>query len=212
LGKQQVAQLTFFEYVLGITIGSIAGTLSVDLSSRAWPHWVGLSVWSLTVFLLQWLSSKYRSISQYLVGEPTLIIMDGKILEEAMKKIRYTIPDLLQQLRDKGVFDLNQVAFAVLETDGKLSVLFKPEYLPVSPRDLGLQASSTGLSTPIIYNGVIIDNNLNKTGFDKSWLHEQLKQRGISSHKEVFLMTRDDAGSIYVDSFADHIYQKHETE
>ncbi|HEX3011583.1 MAG TPA: YetF domain-containing protein, partial [Syntrophomonadaceae bacterium] len=109
LGRQQISQLTFFDYVLGITIGSIAASLSVDLSSRAWPHWVGLLTWAAAVLLLQWISLKSREASKYLVSEPTVVIMDGLILEDALRSIRYTMTDILEQLRDKGIFDLNQV-------------------------------------------------------------------------------------------------------
>jgi uncharacterized membrane protein YcaP (DUF421 family) len=116
LGKQEISQLSFFDYVLGITIGSIAATLSVDLSSRAWPHWVGLLTWTVTVFILQVLTLKSKKVNDYLVGEPTVLIKNGLIMEENMGKLRYTIADLLKQLRSKNVFDISQVDVAILET------------------------------------------------------------------------------------------------
>jgi uncharacterized membrane protein YcaP (DUF421 family) len=201
LGKQQISQLTFFDYVLGITIGSIAATLSVDLSSRAWPQWVGLMVWAVIVWALQWITLKYRSVAKYIVGEPTVVIMNGQIMEDAMRSIRYTLSDVLEQLRDKGVFDLKQVGFAVVETNGKVSVLLKPEFLAVTPRDLNLTVQSSGLSTELIYDGVIIEENLKQAAVDQLWLEKELKNHGINSISEVFLATLDSAGALYLDTY-----------
>lgn len=205
LGKQQVGQLTFFEYVLGITIGSIAATLSVDLSSRAWPHFVGLLTWTVTVFILQFFSVKSQRVAKYLVGEPTLLIVNGQIMEEAMNRIRYTIVDLMEQLRDKSVFDLNQVEFAVLEPSGKLSVLLKADYSPLTLRDMNISTKSSGLATQLIYDGIVIEQNLKKVNKDRDWLEKELKNLGISSPAQIFLFTIDDSETIYIDTYEDHI-------
>lgn len=204
LGRQQISQLTFFDYVLGITIGSIASSLSVDLSSRAWPHWVGLLTWTTAVLLLQWVSLKSREASKYLISEPTVVIMNGHILENALKSIRYTMSDILEQLRDKGVFDLNQVGFAVVETDGKVSVLLKPEYLPITPRDMNITPQVNGLSTEVIYDGVIIEANLIKAKVDRLWLDTELNRLGLRP-SEVFLATVDSSKNLYADKYRDII-------
>ncbi len=201
LGKQQISQLTFFDYVLGITIGSIAATLSVDLSSRAWPHWVGLMTWALIVWALQLITLKYRPAAKYIVGEPTVVIMNGQILENAMRSIRYTLSDVLEQLRDKGVFDLKQVGFAVVETNGKVSVLLKPEFLPATPRDLSLTAQEAGLSTELVYDGIIVEENLKRANVDQLWLKQELKKQGINHVSEVFLASLDSSGGLYVDTY-----------
>ncbi|MDD4803419.1 MAG: DUF421 domain-containing protein [Syntrophomonas sp.] len=203
LGKQQISQLTFFDYVLGITIGSIAATLSVELSSRAWPHWVGLMVWAVIVWALQWLTLKNRKAAKYMVGEPTVVIMNGQILEDAMRSIRYTLADLLEQLREKGIFDLKQIGFAVLESDGKLSVLLKPEFLPATLQDLNLTPSASGLNDELILDGVIIHENLKKANIDRPWLEKELKTKGISHVSEVFLATIDSSGNLYLDTYQD---------
>jgi uncharacterized membrane protein YcaP (DUF421 family) len=204
LGKQQISQLTFFDYVLGITIGSIAATLSVDLSSRAWPHWIGLMVWAVIVWALQWFTLKSHSAGKYIVGEPTVVIMNGQIMEDAMRSIRYTLADLLEQLRDKGVFDLKQVGFAVVETDGKISVLLKPQFLPTTPQDLNLPIQNSGLSTELIYDGVIIHENLKQANVDRLWLEKELKNKGIVHVSEVFLATIDGSGNLFLDTYKDN--------
>lgn len=205
LGKQQISQLTFFDYILGITIGSTASTLTTDLTSRAWPHWVGLITWSSLSLLLQYITLKSKKASDYLDDVPSVVIMDGKILEDAMRKSKYRLGELLEQLRDKGVFDLTQVAFAVLEKDGQLSVLKKAEYQPVTPKDMKLSVSKVALSSEIIYDGLIIDENLKNIKKDMNWLLGQLKANNISSPAEVFVASFTPPNTLYFDLYKDHM-------
>ena len=136
LGKQQISQLTFFDYVLGITIGSIASELTIDLTSRAWPHWIGLLCWATLGFLMEYITMKWRYAAKYINGEPTIVIMNGKIMESALRKMKFPISDIMELLRNKNVFDLSEVDFAIIESNGQLSVLKKPEYEPVTAKDL----------------------------------------------------------------------------
>lgn len=205
LGKQQISQLTFFDYILGITIGSTASTLTTDLTSRAWPHWVGLLTWTILSLLLQFITMKSKTASDYLDDVPAVVIMDGKILEGAMKKSRYRLGELLEQLRDKGVFDLTQVAFAVLEKDGQLSVLKKAQFQPVTPNDLNLTPAPVALSSEIIYDGIIIDENLKNINKDINWLYTQLKAHNVKDPSEVFVATFTPPDTVYIDLYKDHM-------
>lgn len=203
LGKQQVSELTFFDYILGITIGSIAATLTTDLSSRAWPHWVGLATWTAAVWFLQWVSLRSRAVAKYINGEPVILIMNGQIMEKNLKKMRYTLDDLLIQLRHRGIFDLKEVEFALLETTGQLSVLKKSQYAPVTPHDLKIPTKYKGLSTELIYDGKVIDINLKRFNLDRAWLEQQLKAQGIQSPREVFLTLLNTEGELYVNRYQD---------
>lgn len=205
LGKQQISQLTFFDYVLGITIGSIAASLTTDLSSRAWPHWVGLLSWALLGYLMEYITMKWRYAAKYIEGEPTIVIMNGKIMENAMRKMKYTAADIMGLLRSKDVFDLAQVDFAIIEPNGQLSVLKKAEYEPLTAKDMNISKPSTGISTEIIYDGMIISENLRQLNKDKNWVTSQLKKQGIKKVSEVFLATLTPSGSLYVDKYEDHI-------
>jgi Predicted membrane protein len=205
LGKQQISQLAFFDYVLGITIGSIAASLTTDLSSRAWPHWVGLFSWALLGYLMEYITMKWRYAAKYIEGEPTIIIMNGKIMESAMRKMRYTATDIMELLRIKSVFDLAQVDFAIIEPNGQLSVLKKPEYEPLTAKDMNISKASTGISTELIYDGILIVENLRQLNKDKNWILRQLKKQGIKDISEVFLATLTPSGSLYVDKYEDHI-------
>ncbi len=204
LGKQQISQLTYFDYVLGITIGSITGTLSTELSGRAFPYWAGLATWVILVLIFQFLSMKWRYFSKYVDGEPTVVIMHGEIMEKTLRKMRYRVTDLLQQLRVKGVFDVNEVEHAVMETNGKLSLLKKAQYLPLTPKDINIQVSYKGLSTELIYDGVIYDQNLIQVSKDRVWLENELTKQGIQSASEVFLCLLDQNGQLFIDKYKDH--------
>lgn len=206
LGKKQITQLTLFDYILGITIGSMAASISTDLSSRAWPHWVALTTWVAAGLAIDLLTTKSRYASKYIEGEPTIIIMNGIILEENMRKLRYNATNLLQQLRCKDIFDLSEVHFAVLEPNGELSVLKKPGLQPVTPQNMNIPVSSkTGLGIELIYDGIVVDLNLKQINRDRYWLMSELKKYGVKDPSEVFLATYEASGSLYVDKYKDKI-------
>ncbi|WP_297429346.1 DUF421 domain-containing protein [Clostridium sp.] len=205
LGKQQISQLTFFDYALGITIGSIAATLTTDLSSRAWPHFVGLFIWCILGYLMQVITEKWRYAAKYIEGEPTIVIMNGKIMENVLRKMKYTAADLMALLRNKDVFDLSQVDFAIIEPNGQLSVLKKPEYEPLTPKDMSIIKAPSGISTELIYDGILIDQNLKQLNKTEKWLMDQLKMYEVKDVSEVFLATLTPSGSLYIDKYDDHM-------
>jgi len=205
LGKEQISQLTFFDYVLGITIGSIAASLTTDLSSRAWPHWIGLLCWAGLGYLMEWISMKWRYAAKYIEGEPTVIIMNGKILENTLKKMKYRVSDVLVLLRNKEIFDVSEVDFAIIEPNGQLSVLKKPENEPLTAKDMNIKKQKKGISTEIIYDGILFEENLRQLKKDKAWLMKELKKKGISQISEVFLATLNEEGTLYIDKYEDHI-------
>lgn len=205
LGKQQISQLSFFDYVLGITIGSIAASLTTDLSSRAWPHFVGLLTWAILGYLMECITLKWRYASKYIDGEPTIIIMNGKIMENALRKMKYKVSDIMGLLRNKDVFDLSQVDFAIIETNGQLSVLKKPEYEPLTPKDMSILKAPTGISSELIYDGILMHQNLKQLNKTEKWLMDQLKMQEIKDVSEVFLATLTPSGSLYVDKYKDRI-------
>lgn len=205
LGKEQISQLTFFDYILGITIGSIASEATVDLSSRPWPHFIGLLSWAILAYLMQYISLKWRYAAKIIEGEPVIVIMNGKIMDNVLRKMKFRVSDILELLRNQGVFDMNQVDYAILEPNGSLSVLKKPEYLPLTPKDMNIEVKPEGISTELVYDGKIIEQNLRQMNKDKKWLMNQLKKYGIKDVAEAFLVTLNDAGSLYVDRYEDDI-------
>lgn len=205
LGKQHVSQLSFFDYILAITIGSMAATLTTDLSSRAIAHWVGLTTWVFFALLLQYLTTKVRWWSKVIDGEPTVVVHNGKILEDNMAKMRYRYSDLMTQLREKNVFNLADVEFAILEPDGQLSVQKKSQHEPLTPADLNLPTSYKGVATELVVDGVILQQNLKQVGLTEEWLRNELSRRGINDLKEVTLASLYTDGTLYVDVRKDQL-------
>lgn len=193
LGKQQLSQLSFFEYITGITIGSIAGGLTVDLSAQTWVHWVGLCTWAGLTLLVQALSLRNRKFAAALAGVPEVIISHGRILEGNMRRNRYRFEDLFTQLRQQGVFDLNEVEFAVLETTGKLSVMRKDP------------AGMQNLPSLLIQEGEVLHANLRAAGRNEAWLHATLQQAGVAPDEvsRVTVAVLGPSGDLYVDTRKD---------
>lgn len=205
LGKQQISQLTFFDYVLGITIGSVAATFTTNLNSRAWIEWFGLFIWTMATLIVQLVVIRSRYLDKFMGSQPAIVIMNGQIMEAAMKKSRYRLSDLLEQLRLKDVFDISQVEFAIVETNGQLSVLKKSQYQPATPKDLQIPTSYQGLSVELIYSGILVEENLKNLHLDRPWLEAKLSAMGIDNIADVFFASLDTQGTLYVDTYKDHI-------
>ncbi|MDQ0337585.1 uncharacterized membrane protein YcaP (DUF421 family) [Caldalkalibacillus uzonensis] len=208
LGKQQMGNLTYFDYINGITIGSMAGTLATDLSTEAWVHWLGLTVFVSVVGLLQYTDLKNRYLSKVVDSEPVVVIQNGKILENNLKTARVTRDELFMQLRQKNMFDITQVQYAILEPDGNFSVLPKAAHQPVTPKDLNIPVQPAEMMTEVIHDGVVLKQNLEQRSKDMAWLRLQLKAQGIQDPKEVSFAAILPNGLLYVDKFEDRVSNK----
>ncbi|OMF46561.1 hypothetical protein BK136_07230 [Paenibacillus amylolyticus] len=207
LGKQQMGNLTYFDYINGITIGSIAGTFATDLSSKAWIHFVALTIFTIITIIFQYITLKNRTISKLMDSDPTLIIQNGKILEQNLSKMRVKFDELTMMLRQKDVFDITTLDYAILEPDGSLSVVLKPENQPVTAKDMHMHPPKSKLMTEIIIDGLLIKQNLEERNKDINWLSEQLKKQKITIQDIAFaaILPND---KLYVDLFKDKITEK----
>lgn len=206
LGKQQVGQLTFFEYINGITFGSIAATLATDLTPEStFPHFLALTLFAVLTYAAGYISLKSRRLRKIISGEPTIVVHNGKILEENMGKMRYNLDELTMQLREKGFFNLADVEYAILEPDGNLSVLPKSQKRPLTPADLKLPTEYEGVPTELVVDGEVIAANLAQLRLGMDWLYAELKKRGVRDLKEVAYAALDTAGNLYVDLRQDRL-------
>lgn len=205
LGRQQISQLTLYEYINGITLGSIAATLATDLNQRSFQHFVGLIIFGLLTGVVSFLSLKNRPFRKAVDGEPILAIYQGKLLEKNLKKARYSMDELNELLREKDCFDLAEVHYGVLEINGELSILKQPEKSFVKAEDLNLTPPAQKLQTEIIIGGQIIYENLAKRRMTGKDLIKLLKEKGIKRVEEVMYLTLDAHGKMYVDLFRDNI-------
>ncbi|MFW5996332.1 MAG: YetF domain-containing protein [Halanaerobiaceae bacterium] len=198
IGKKFLSQMTFFDFATGITIGNIAGAF---VTTEVKGYYVLLSpvILTLLVFLIGILTLKSTAARKLIEGEPLVIIQNGKIYEENMRKVRYNQDDLMVRLRHQGIFDLGEVEFAILETDGQLSVQKKSQHRAIKPEDLGLDTDYQGVSTEIIRDGKIVEQNLQQNNLTHEWLYNELAARGIKDIKEVFLASLNTKGDLFVD-------------
>ncbi len=198
IGRKLLAQITFFDFVTGVTIGTISGAFVVN---KVKGNAVLLSPVILVICTLSlgYLTVKNLKLRKLFKGEPIIIIQNGKILEDNMFKARYTMDALEMQLRENNVFDFNEVEFAVLEADGRLSVLKKTPYNTVTAKDLNLDTNYKGLATELIKDGRLLEQNLKQNNLDINWLYKELYQQNIEDISKVMLASLNTDGSLYID-------------
>jgi uncharacterized membrane protein YcaP (DUF421 family) len=204
LGKKQISQLTFFEYIFGITLGELAGFMSTDIKANYLHGIVALVTWFVFAYLFEVLTMKSITFRNLFEGKGTVMIKDGKVLENNLKKERLTGEELMESLRKKGVFNLADVEFALLETSGDLTVLVKRENQPLTPKSLGLKIAPQQAPQMVINDGEIMDEPLATIGFTREWLKTELVKQGIST-ENVFLGQLDAIGNLYLDLYDDQI-------
>lgn len=186
MGHKQVAQLDFFDYICGITIGSIAAELATELESPFVPF-VALITYGLVSLFLNALTRKFPRSRKYVNGSPTILVNDGKIYKENLKKAKLDLSEFLLLCRETGYFDLSEIQTAIFEHNGKLSILPKSEYRPATPSDLNMNPESTHIGTELIMDGRIMGDNLHRSGLDEEWLKKALASQGYKDACEILL-------------------------
>lgn len=204
MGKKQISQLTFFDYCVGITIGSIAATMSVDQNVKIANGLIALIIWGVFPLVLAYVSLKSIWFTKVIDGKPTIMIQNGKVLEKNMKKSLFTTDELMLSLRDKGAFKVSDVEMAVLETNGKLSVMLKTHKQPTTPQIIGIPTKQEHGPTILIADGQLLAKGLTERGYSKEWLLGEVQKHGAKNFKDVFLCQIDSNGSVYVDLYDDN--------
>ncbi|MCM3126080.1 MULTISPECIES: DUF421 domain-containing protein [unclassified Mesobacillus] len=204
LGKKQISELSFFEYVNGITIGSIGAEVAMGLERNIFHGIIGIVVFAAIPFLAGLLSLKNKKFRDLVEGKGSVFIKDGKIMEDNLKKERYTTDELLELLRRKDVFQVADVEFAVLEPTGDLSVMLKKENQPLTAKDLNLIVPSVKEPQTVIMDGEVMDEPLATIGRSRDWLHTELEKLGVTI-ENVFLGQVNSYGELTVDLFDDKL-------
>ncbi|WP_379148592.1 DUF421 domain-containing protein [Paenibacillus sp. sgz500992] len=204
LGKRQVSQLSFFEYITGITVGSLAAYISLDTDKTWHLGMISLIVWVAFSLGIEFLQIKSKKARDFIDFKSTVLIKDGKILEENMKKERLTTDELLEELRKKDVFKLADVEFAIMESDGAINVLLTRENQALTPKDMGIKVAPEKESQAVIMDGKIMDKPLDTLNLSRGWLQGQLEKQGLTA-ENVFLGQVDSYGELTVDLYADKV-------
>ncbi|MBK6087637.1 DUF421 domain-containing protein [Ruminococcus difficilis] len=187
IGHKQVAQLEFFDYITGITIGSIAAELATTLDKPWWKPTISMLVFGLITVALSIITRRFARSRKFINGTPTIIMDDGKLYRENMKKAKLELSEFLLLCRQEGYFNLNDIQAAVFEYNGKLSILPISTKRPLNPEDMELNPKPEHIGTEIIMDGRVMEDNLKRKGLNDDWLQKELKKQGYKSAKEIFL-------------------------
>ncbi|WP_082337478.1 DUF421 domain-containing protein [Lysinibacillus sp. FJAT-14745] len=202
LGKKQLSHLTFFNYVTGITIGSVAANMVVLKTIVYTKFLVSLIVWCALTTLISYIALKSGKARTLLDGQPTIIIKKGKIDRKALANTKINIDDLTMMIRQYQVFSITEIDYAILEPNGMLSILKKPEFQSTQKIDLNIYPSPPAfIPIEIIADGKLLPKNLLEVGKSREWLDNELKKENIQSITEVFYAEIQPNGKIFIQKF-----------
>lgn len=205
LGKQMIAEMNTFDFIGAISIGAIIANLAFNLNIKIHHSVIAFIILVSIILLVSYVSMKSRIGRNLLAGNPTVIIEDGKILEANMRKMRYSLDYLNQQLRQKGIFNIDEVLYVIVETNGRVSVLKKPQFRNVSKQDLNISTiQESNLPIELIMDGEIISKNLRQNNLSESMLQNELKKRKLQTKDVVYAVLAAN-GNIYIDTYKDQI-------
>lgn len=198
IGRKLLSRITFFDFIVGVTLGSIAVRIALGAQESPVLASVAAVVITILVVITDFLDIKSINFRRLVDGEPITLISNGKILDYNLRKVKISINMLMMQLREKNIFNIDDVALAVIENDGQLTVLQKSNKQPVTAGDLSISNSENRIITDMIIDGKIMYNNLKRTNHDEKWITQQLKAQDIYDIEEVFYAGLNAGDTLYV--------------
>ncbi len=191
MGQKQISQLSLFDYINGITIGSIAAEMATALEQDFWLPLTAMVIYTLFSLLIAVLERKSIKLNKFFVGNPNILLENGVLYEKNLRRAHLSVTEFLSQCRIGGFFNLSDVQCAILEPNGSISFLPKGDMRPVTPADMQIAAAPSTLLPNVIVDGEIFCANLRALGLNEAWLLKQLEKQGVSSPADVFLATVD---------------------
>ena len=191
MGKKQISELNFFDYVVGITIGSIAADISLDIEKNMIAGIAALFIYGFISYIISFVSIKSILARRFFIGVPTVLVEKGKIIESGLKKSKIDVNDLLMEARENGYFNLDEIDYALMEVNGNISFLPKEKEKPVTKKDMKIKCSNEGLTVNAIIDSKYMANNMKAISKDKEWLDHELKVNGYDNYDNILLATID---------------------
>jgi uncharacterized membrane protein YcaP (DUF421 family) len=191
MGKKQISELNFFDYVVGITIGSIAADISLDIEKDMLAGIAALFIYGFISYIISFISIKSIWARRFIIGVPTVLVEKGKIIESGLKKSKIDVNDLLMVARENGYFNLDEIDYALMEVNGNISFLPKEKEKPVTKKDMKIKCSNEGLTVNAIIDSKYMANNMKAINKDKEWLDHELKVNGYDNYDNILLATID---------------------
>ncbi len=197
MGKRQLGELELPELVVAVLIADLASHPLQDIGIPLLNGLLPIIVLFCCEVLLSGAAMKSVKLRSLLFGRPCFLIENGVINQAEMKKNRFTLDELTEELRNNSIMDIALVEYAILETSGQVNAMLYPESKPVSAKDMNISPPDNGYPSIIINNGIVMSHNLKLLGRDENWLKKELKKKGAGSPEEVYLLMLDKAGNIY---------------
>lgn len=191
MGKKQISQLNLFDYIIGITIGSIAADISLDLEKDLVAGLLCLTIYGLFSLLVSYVTMKSIKVRRFLNGVPTILIENNKIIEAGLRKSKLDINELLSEARSQGYFKLEDIEYAIMETNGAISFMPISSSSPATKKDVKVKINKESLVANVIIDSKLLDENLKEMRKDKKWLDSVLKVQGYNSYDNILLATLD---------------------
>lgn len=203
IGKKQVSELSLFDYVIGISIGNFAAEITINTDVALIHGIIAVAVFGIIAYLVSILSMKSIVFRRMIIGVPTILVQDGKLIKKNLAKTKFDINDFLEECRINGYFDLSEIKYAILETSGKISFMPKADYKPLTPKDMKMKLTDDSLLANVIIDGNIMKKNLANMNKDEDWLEQEIRVKGVKL-KDIFLATLDNQEKLT-------IYKKNES-
>ncbi len=198
MGAKQISQLTFFDYAIGISIGSIAADIAADIESSYLDAVISMGIYAGVAIIISYITKKSMKARRLLTGTPTILIDKGHILKQNLSKSKFDINELLCECRVSGYFNIADLEYAIMEPNGRISFIPKAAKKPVTAEDLNLTPSQEKLVANVIIDGNIMSKNLKAMGKNEDWLLHHLKQQNIKNKDDIILATLDDDNNLSV--------------
>lgn len=191
IGKKQVSELSLFDYVIGISIGNFGAEMIINMDTPYIYGCIAIMTFGIVAYLVSIITMKSIKLRRIIIGTPTIVIQNGKILEPSLRKLKMDINDLLEQTRIGGTFDISEIEYAIVEANGKLTIMKKSMYNPVTPNDMKLKVEKKDLLANVIIDSKVLFDNLKNMNKTEEWLEQELKIKGYRDLDKILLATLD---------------------
>lgn len=191
IGKKQVSELSLFDYVIGISIGNFGAEMIINMDTPYIYGCIAIMTFGIVAYLVSIITMKSIKLRRIIIGTPTIVIQNGKILGPSLIKLKMDINDLLEQTRIGGTFDISEIEYAIVEANGKLTIMKKSMYNPVTPNDMKLKVEKKDLLANVIIDSKVLFDNLKNMNKTEEWLEQELKIKGYRDLDKILLATLD---------------------
>lgn len=198
IGYRQMSQMSMFDYINGITIGSIAAEMATSLENNFIEPLTAMIVYAFAALFLSYFSSKSIKARRIIEGVPLVLLNNGELYRDNLKKAKIDVSEFLLQCRVNGYFDISKLETAILEENGKISFLPKASDRPLTPSDIQISPQQDYMVANVILDGKLMEKNLKHTGNDEKWLQNQIKAQGAKQIEDVLLATCDTSNQVTV--------------